>query len=162
MGSIVVYKQDKSLTVDQQRREGMIYAGTQVETRMQSTNNYWDAVLGTLHDIISPSNKGYDALYEFQNETGKMKQRRISHSAKRRNVFDLEHIDSGKPDGHLVLEIKRDERVADVHFMTVLAPRRSNQADAFGYLATIVEDVAEVPGREEDYLKGTVTFQRCL
>ena len=153
-----------------QRQGGMQYAGTEVERRLKAEGQHFrKAILDTLRDLIADNN--YEVRYEFENNLQIFKSFRLAVRTGRHYFFDLKKASNGADRGHLVLEIERDEKFEDVHVMHVTAPRRSDEATAFEYLANIATDIEQIrsgvagaPNNQteiQNYLKGAVSFQRC-
>lgn len=154
-----------------ERQEGMQAAGKKLQAELQANGNrFRKAFLDTLRHLIN-NEPGIEVRYEFQNASSQFRSFRITTRGGRPYFFDLKKAANGNDRGHLVLDIERDEKFQDVHVMNVTAPRRSDAATAFDYLADVAGDIEHIrtgmagpPNNQnkiEDYLKGTISFQRC-
>lgn len=146
--------------------------GRSVEKRLnKARRKYRKAVINTLKDYISnPQKMDFEVRYEFFDGSNYASYHMEKDAEEKTGFFltSWEQDGSQKDQGYLDIMVRKDNSDANmVHTMNVTVPRRlglANSGDVFAYVSNIVSDLGLTTKQTKhaNYLKGAITFQRCL
>lgn len=180
MGQVVVYKlaagadPKAEIYTAVERAKGMRDLGKLLETLLNKARRKYPKRISQLIKYFIDDVR-YQVHYEFEGSAG-MERYKMKQDPEEILGYDLiawEDDGTGNiveiDKGYLELSVRKDSNDADnVHKMNVTIPRRLDVAagkQVFGYVSTLLTDLPLAgggQGAKEDYLKGAITFQRCL
>lgn len=142
------------------RRDGMQELGKIVQCMIKPGKDETEVIEETIKHFICSDE--YEIRYEF---AGPMSLRvsKVAKSNKNKIVLELVKPKDGTVEGEVTVNIERDKKTNNKHEMNIALPETG-----FDYLPALVGDVVSLydPDPKEEahlnYMKGALTFQRCL